>query len=674
MLTAMGELSDRVVGLELGADDYLTKPFDARELLARVRAVLRRVGDGAREPTDASRSILEFANWHLDVTRRELRSPDKVMIPLSTGEFELLLVFAEHPRRVLSRQQLLDMARGESYDAFDRSVDVQPLGGEAMKALPDWRTRLRRAHDTVAGWIALTTLLAMLTSLALNGAFSLLAGVWARPPILETGLMEKVATIGRIINAAPASQRANIADAAADKTFNVRWLLRHDDAHLPAINEPGFSDGQALLRELLEMPQASIEAYDPDDWGSQYVERPYVLMLQLADGSWLQFSVPTRKWGLDPFKRNLVVLILALISTLIVVLIATRHLATPLERFAEGARRFGKDFRSPPIAVVGPHEIRQAILAFNAMQAQIQHFLNDRTQMLAAISHDLRAPLTRMRLRGEFVEDAEQQSRLFRDVDEMQSMDRGPGIAPELQEQVFAPFYRIEGSRNKHTGGVGLGLSAARATVLEHGGTLTLGNQPGGGLETSGKKLASTRSDFPGPVDFSVAGKVRVNRLLSDFFHRVPLHQRLFELELAEVVGEIQHAAGRQARHGQVDQLHLIALHVKHPFHALGVREGRRVDEDQVVFITTGLKPDHHIALLQTVDAGGAARAALGRVHAGGRGVAIQVEKTLACRFALNAHTHRPVIEEQPGVQVIRKVDQQLHATLVDLVELAQGA
>ncbi|KGF65688.1 response regulator [Pseudomonas lutea] len=125
MLTAMGELSDRVVGLELGADDYLTKPFDARELLARVRAVLRRVGDGAREPTDASRSILEFANWHLDVTRRELRSPDKVMIPLSTGEFELLLVFAEHPRRVLSRQQLLDMARGESYDAFDRSVDVQ---------------------------------------------------------------------------------------------------------------------------------------------------------------------------------------------------------------------------------------------------------------------------------------------------------------------------------------------------------------------------------------------------------------------------------------------------------------------------------------------------------------------------------------------------------------------
>lgn len=125
MLTAMGELSDRVVGLELGADDYLTKPFDARELLARVRAVLRRVGEAATVPNDAARSVLEFANWQLDVTRRELRSPEKVMIPLSTGEFELLLVFAEHPRRVLTRQQLLDLARGEAYEAFDRSIDVQ---------------------------------------------------------------------------------------------------------------------------------------------------------------------------------------------------------------------------------------------------------------------------------------------------------------------------------------------------------------------------------------------------------------------------------------------------------------------------------------------------------------------------------------------------------------------
>jgi two-component system OmpR family response regulator len=125
MLTAMSELSDRIVGLELGADDYLTKPFDARELLARVRAVLRRIVENSAVVKDASHTILEFAQWQLNLTRRELRSPEKVMIPLSAGEFELLLVFAEHPRRILTRQQLLDLARGESYDAFDRSVDVQ---------------------------------------------------------------------------------------------------------------------------------------------------------------------------------------------------------------------------------------------------------------------------------------------------------------------------------------------------------------------------------------------------------------------------------------------------------------------------------------------------------------------------------------------------------------------
>ncbi|MFJ4156896.1 response regulator [Pseudomonas sp. NPDC089752] len=124
MLTAMGELSDRVVGLELGADDYLTKPFAARELLARVRAVLRRAGE-AVTPAATPRSVLEFSGWQLEVSRRELRSPEGVMIPLSNGEFELLLVFAEHPRRVLSRQQLLDLARGEAHDAYDRSIDVQ---------------------------------------------------------------------------------------------------------------------------------------------------------------------------------------------------------------------------------------------------------------------------------------------------------------------------------------------------------------------------------------------------------------------------------------------------------------------------------------------------------------------------------------------------------------------
>jgi two-component system OmpR family response regulator len=125
MLTAMGDHTDRVVGLEVGADDYLTKPFDQRELLARVKAVLRRtVGNGAAATTE-TRPALCFANWRLDVTRRELRSEDNTLVVLSGGEFDLLLAFAEHSQRVLTRDQLLDLSRGAAHAAYDRSIDVQ---------------------------------------------------------------------------------------------------------------------------------------------------------------------------------------------------------------------------------------------------------------------------------------------------------------------------------------------------------------------------------------------------------------------------------------------------------------------------------------------------------------------------------------------------------------------
>lgn len=121
MLSALGEETDRIVGLEIGADDYLPKPCSPRELLARVRAVLRR-NDGV-EPSGGA--AWQFAGWGFDPHRRELRSPSGVAVSLSSGEFRLLTAFLERPLRVLTRDQLLDFARGSEADVYDRAIDVQ---------------------------------------------------------------------------------------------------------------------------------------------------------------------------------------------------------------------------------------------------------------------------------------------------------------------------------------------------------------------------------------------------------------------------------------------------------------------------------------------------------------------------------------------------------------------
>jgi two-component system OmpR family response regulator len=125
MLTAKGDEVDRVIGLEMGADDYLPKPFGSRELVARIRAVLRR--NQACEPAASSEKPkrYRFERWEFDVDRRELRGADGVAVPLSTGEFDLLLALVEHPQRTLSRDQLLDLARHRAANSFDRSMDTQ---------------------------------------------------------------------------------------------------------------------------------------------------------------------------------------------------------------------------------------------------------------------------------------------------------------------------------------------------------------------------------------------------------------------------------------------------------------------------------------------------------------------------------------------------------------------
>ncbi|QJP95693.1 MULTISPECIES: ATP-binding protein [Pseudomonas] len=427
-------------------------------------------------------------------------------------------------------------------------------------------------RDTLSRRIALTIIAAMLASLILNALFVQVAGTWARPPIERTGLLERIAASTRVIEAAPAQLRPQLANAASSSTLEVLWSAQRSQFNLPGDGEPVETGKVPALRQLLG-DDREIEVFNPDDWPPGSAQAHYVALVPLADGSWLTFTPPERSWGLSLDARIAVIIALGLVATLLVAWIATRQLANPLQRFAGAARRFGKDLNAPPIDIEGPHEIRQAIIAFNTMQAQIQHFIGERTHMLASISHDLRAPLTRMRLRSEFMEDLDNQQKMIRDIEEMQSMinaalaffregtrleqptafdlsellqtilddyrdqnvlidfngpahlvydgrplslkrvivnllenavkyaerphialsrntrsicieicDEGPGIPEDALQRVFDPFLRLETSRNRETGGVGLGLSAARAIVREQGGELTLSNRKGSGL------------------------------------------------------------------------------------------------------------------------------------------------------------------------------------------------
>jgi two-component system OmpR family response regulator len=148
MLSAMGEDTDRIIGLELGADDYIAKPFNPRELMARIRAVMRRASDNHDSSAKGEHASqpLRFAGWTLETARRRLLNPDGVEVPLTGGEYDLLLALLERANRVLTRDMLLDLLRGRQAGPFDRAIDVavsrlrrklddQGQGGQIIKTV-----------------------------------------------------------------------------------------------------------------------------------------------------------------------------------------------------------------------------------------------------------------------------------------------------------------------------------------------------------------------------------------------------------------------------------------------------------------------------------------------------------------------------------------------------------
>lgn len=438
--------------------------------------------------------------------------------------------------------------------------------------------------DTIARRFAVTEVLAVAVTLALVGLFQTFGGVWSHESLEQSGLLNEAADIVRIIEAAPPTTRPVLTAAASTDVFQVGWYPAGSRAAESLEAAPrGDGHDQNVQRTVSAYVQRAVVILRPDRTGSVppgiVYDRsrplvPYMLAVQLNDGSWLVFSVMNRSWGMPWFYRWAIWLCFLAVSITIVTWFAARQFSKPIERLAAAVRQFGLNPQAPPIAETGPKELQEVVKTFNAMQAQIQKFVGYRTMMLAAISHDLRTPLTRMRLRGEFIEDPEQQARLFRDVDEMQSMidealaffrddataeetttfdlphvlltiandyadqdidiayagpvhavyrgrpfalkraftnlidnaakyaktpeielsceetglivairDRGPGIPPDALDNVFRPYYRVDKSRNRSTGGVGLGLTVAQAIVQGHGGEIILRNRPEGGLE-----------------------------------------------------------------------------------------------------------------------------------------------------------------------------------------------
>jgi signal transduction histidine kinase len=436
--------------------------------------------------------------------------------------------------------------------------------------------------DTIARRFAVTEVLAVAVTLALVGLFRTFGGVWSHESLEQSGLLDEAANIVRMIEAAPPPTRQALAAAAATDVFHVDWSPAASRASTSLEAAPRRDD-QNIQKTISAYVQRAAVVLRPDRTGSvppglDYDRSrpfvPYMLAVQLNDGSWIVFSVMNRTWGMPWADRWVIWLCFLAVSIAIVTYFAARQFSKPIERLAAAVRQFGLNPQAPPIAETGPRELQEVVKTFNAMQAQIQKFVAYRTMMLAAISHDLRSPLTRMRLRGEFIEDKGQQARLFRDVDEMQNMvdealaffrddataeettnfdlprvlltivndyadqnidiayagpahavyrgrpfalkraftnlidnaakyaktpeielsceetalvvairDRGPGIPPEALDNVFRPYYRIDKSRNRTTGGVGLGLTAAQAIVQGHGGEIILKNRPEGGLE-----------------------------------------------------------------------------------------------------------------------------------------------------------------------------------------------
>jgi signal transduction histidine kinase len=274
---------------------------------------------------------------------------------------------------------------------------------------------MRLAPRSIAGRITLVLIGGLFLTLVASIGVASIGGPFGDDHLRYPRLVGRVATVAAIAGSVPAERRPEVLERVARPPLDAQWS--------PAAQPPAATARDWLSRHLSRDLQQALGDLGPtaiviDDSPAEKV----AAWLQLADGSWLNVNVDREALGsLWPLRFGLGLSVLTGGIALLAVL-AARRVTVPLGRFAEAAGRLGTDMNAPPMAEAGPSEIVQAARAFNQMQERIQRLVNDRTRMLAAIAHDLRTVLTRLRLRAELIDDAEQQEKAIADLDAMAMM------------------------------------------------------------------------------------------------------------------------------------------------------------------------------------------------------------------------------------------------------------
>lgn len=451
--------------------------------------------------------------------------------------------------------------------------------------------------DSIAGRTTLVLLVGLTLSHVLSTAVYSTDRQTAVLEANESQFADRVASVARLLDRAGGEERKNLVEVLNSPILSVSWTpepvfpLDHEESQdLSAVRaalEPYFGQLEKQRIHVMERHAGDLFTDHHIHGGLNWANimrlthnipdnQTVQVSLRLNDGSWANFGLTlVRSATLLSHRSILSTMIMALGIALFSVL-ATRWIGRPLATFAQAADRLGRDVNAPPLPPDGPKEVRSAVAAFNEMQDRIRRFVEDHTRMLAAISHDLRSPLTRLRLRAEMLPEGESRTRMLADLTHMEDMvsstlefargestdeavqtidlaatleaicdnttdlgltaeyewsgrlvcscrplalkraltnlienaaryggkaivqavhhgrdirvvieDQGPGIPEDCQEKVFTPFFRLEQSRNRKTGGMGLGMTVARTIIRAHGGDIILENKPEGGLRVT---------------------------------------------------------------------------------------------------------------------------------------------------------------------------------------------